>query len=66
MNGIPPTSATESGDATVINPKVTLTYKLDRNLLTYLTAANGYRSGGQNTYSAFFAGAPNSYDPESL
>ena len=62
----PPASLTEEGEATVVNPKVTLTYKPVNNILAYSSAAKGYRSGGQNTFAYMFAGAPTSYDPESL
>ncbi len=63
---LPPSSLTESGDATVVNPKLTLTYKPAANVLVYTNAAKGYRSGGQNTFAYLFSGAPTSYDPESL
>ena len=66
QTGLPPESVSDKGDATVVNPKFTLTYKPSSKLLTYVSASKGFRSGGQNLFAFMFEGAPTSYGPESL
>ena len=66
QTGMPPTEVSDKGDATVVNPKFVLTYKIDKNVITYLSASKGFRSGGQNLFAFMFEGAPTSYGPESL
>jgi len=47
-----------------VSPKVGLTYDLFENVMTYVTIAKGYRSGGFNTYAP--DGYSKTYDPETL
>ncbi len=63
---LPPTEVSDKGDATVINPKFSITYKPAKNIITYMSASKGFRSGGQNLFAFMFEGAPVSYGPESL
>jgi outer membrane receptor protein involved in Fe transport len=43
-----PATLTQESDETVVNPKVTLTYKPTKNILTYANASRGFRRGGLN------------------
>lgn len=63
---LPLEEVTEKGSENVVNPKVTLTFKPNNNIITYITASKGFRSGGQNVYAYLFEGAPTSYGAETL
>lgn len=55
----------ESQNFTAISPKLGLEYQIDKNILTFITIAQGYRAGGFN--KALSAGDANLfYDKESL
>ena len=43
-----PATLTQESDETVVNPKVTLTYKPTKNILIYANASKGFRRGGLN------------------
>lgn len=60
----------ESSDITMedlwdnISPKLSLQYNIDKNSMTYITVAKGYRSGGFNPYAN--TSNRESYDEENL
>ena len=41
-------NATQAADASAVTPKVTLSYQINDNTMTYFTASTGFRSGGLN------------------
>jgi len=59
-------SFTDSDRDNVVTPKLTINYTPSSDLLLYATAAEGFRSGGQNAFVAFFPGANKSFEPETL
>jgi len=63
-----PLPGTFSSDAEdeIFNPKIALTYHWNEDVLGYVTASRGFRSGGQNDLSVFVPGSPTEYEPEQL
>lgn len=66
MTGLAPELREESGDENVLNPKFVISYKPDNNILVYVNASKGFRSGGQNLYTFLYPGSPDTYDSETL
>ncbi len=61
-----PETLIQESDETIVNPKVTLTYKVSDNILTYVNAAKGFRRGGLNVSVAVFENANKAYKSETL
>ena len=61
-----PGSSQSEGDTTLFNPRVTLTYALRDDAMTYGTISRGFRSGGQNDLWTLVPGGNQDYDPEEL
>jgi outer membrane receptor protein involved in Fe transport len=62
----PPGTVSSSASNTLVNPKLTLSYKPASNVLTYATVSRGFRSGGQNDLFFTVAGGQPTFDPETL
>lgn len=66
MGGPLPGSFSSSDTDEIFNPKATITYRWSDDILTYITASRGFRSGGQNDLSIFVPGSDIAYAPEKL
>lgn len=65
----PPSTVSNSSSNSAVTPKVSLSYKPDKDVLVYALAAKGFRTGNANlaTTDPFTGQAlPQSYDPDAL
>lgn len=65
----PPSTSSNSSSNSAVTPKVSLSYKPNRDVLVYALAAKGFRTGNANlaTIDPFSGQAlPDSYDPDAL
>src|SRR6185437_13391728 len=66
--GVPHVAIPQAATFTSVNPRWVLSYRPRSDTLVYLSAAEGFRSGGMNSASAALAGCafPVNFDPEKL
>jgi len=66
LGGPLPGTFSSKAEDDIFNPKATLTYHWNDDILSYGTVSRGFRSGGQNDLAVFVPGSPIEYDPEQL
>lgn len=62
----PPGTVSSTATDNVTNPRVTVTYKASKDLLTYASMSRGFRSGGQSDLFFTVPGSSPTFRPEKL
>jgi outer membrane receptor protein involved in Fe transport len=66
LGGPFPGSSASSGSDNLFNPKVTLKYNFNQDVMVYGSYSEGFRSGGQNDLFVLIPGSSPDYDSETL